>query len=849
MEVSGIAATPPASAGTLPAASMTPPVSPRTGPARGTPQPPLGPVLSGVPGSPMNAARSVLSPPVAGPPPQTMWTGPTPPPTPPVPCRSPPAASAYSPAVCVGSPSGQPDGPKVPQLPLAQLQSPQTGPGASSPRVDASGGTTPVRPLVVGQAAQAAGRVGQALPGRGTPASGVSVDVSAAPTSAPPRASSAGAPRCSAFPGLVGMTSGCTTAHSSGSSIHLRHAPASRPRSAQSRIGAYAYVPHPAPGARMSTARGRASTVASSAPAYAPSLSPRPDGGAHRAGSLGTSSVRGASPRHGHEVALPGIWAEILEITGHASNGTTRPIPAKSDSAASGVVREASQEPLSPGQLRLRSTTSVGNAPGVTGGGATPSNSSDAGTASGVSPAGRSRDQPPPDPVRTRKLCQLLVTVVNRLPDDLLRRALMVLSEELFHGIFRDYSSVYDPRSDTSTGAGRSQPSRPPRLCEESLNNVMPYSAVVQSLRDTAKDAIMRRLELEAKCNCTSGSGVGLEASSRPLPARQSSTGDGNMSEAQSRISTSTDGLRAQEEVTLREELRSIRLLADTYKARMQELEQERSSWMEVRRARESEDTSRRPKAEEARLKIARNDLPESARSSRASYESDRLAIQAAEGGLGASLNSATAGSTSSRGSPKTAGTSVGRRPHGERRLSPSSTASQQEWAEPQLSPRESRRRRSLMTSKASSDAASLTAEDSTSRVSEDSQRTRPVAGARPRTALGSARDTPTARSLRTPRGSGGLHTSSGSSLLLAAAHERAERHGNPADVAAGGSAARLRRSGGLNSATAIGGSQPAGAAGGSAAGAGAGRKLPVGGGGGSLSTKAATVTEPKGWR
>jgi len=86
-----------------------------------------------------------------------------------------------------------------------------------------------------------------------------------------------------------------------------------------------------------------------------------------------------------------------------------------------------------------------------------------------------------------------------------------------------------------------------PALSEDQLATAVPYFSVVQSLRDTAKDAIVRRLELEAKAT-----------------------------EAESNVEEEGKGRRAVEEVRLREELRHARLLADTFQARTLELEKDR---------------------------------------------------------------------------------------------------------------------------------------------------------------------------------------------------------------------------------------------------------------------------------
>lgn len=180
---------------------------------------------------------------------------------------------------------------------------------------------------------------------------------------------------------------------------------------------------------------------------------------------------------------------------------------------------------------------------------------------------------------RVRRLGQMLMSVINQLPDDLLRNILAALTEELFSATFRDYSFSYDPRQakkseverQTSGPARKSeverQTSRPPmRLSEESLAQAVPYAAVVASLREAAKDAIIRRLELEAKIG-----GSGPEMMPGDFEADQGSARQA----------------RAGEEVRLREELRHARLLADTYQARSLELERSRVELLEeVRRVR-----------------------------------------------------------------------------------------------------------------------------------------------------------------------------------------------------------------------------------------------------------------------
>jgi hypothetical protein len=173
----------------------------------------------------------------------------------------------------------------------------------------------------------------------------------------------------------------------------------------------------------------------------------------------------------------------------------------------------------------------------------------------------------------------MLMSVINQLPDDLLRHILAALTEELFSATFRDYSFSYDPREakkseverQTSGLAKKSEVERQTsgqtmRLSEESLAQAVPYAAVVASLREAAKDAIIRRLELEAKIGGNGHEMIACDAEADQGNARQAKAG---------------------EEVRLREELRHARLLADTYQARSLELERSRVELLEeVRRVR-----------------------------------------------------------------------------------------------------------------------------------------------------------------------------------------------------------------------------------------------------------------------
>lgn len=234
------------------------------------------------------------------------------------------------------------------------------------------------------------------------------------------------------------------------------------------------------------------------------------------------------------------------------------------------------------------------------------------------------------------------------MPNDMLRHSLAVLSEELFNAIFRDYQFSYDPRDPTQ---------RMPRLCEEALMNAVPYSAVVQSLRDAAKDAIMRRLELEARCSvgvsvstsaaCMESQAGAADSSTAPDNAASANTVGsvagsavvtGNATNAARPGNTAADNNRAVEEVQLREELRHARLLADTYQARTMDLERQRIELEEeVRRTskdREKEDARHKKLADEVRRLRAE---ARQVREMQAAYETERAAFQAflSEGGTG----------------------------------------------------------------------------------------------------------------------------------------------------------------------------------------------------------------------
>eukprot|EP00931_Biecheleriopsis_adriatica_P120267 TRINITY_DN95385_c0_g1_i1.p1 TRINITY_DN95385_c0_g1~~TRINITY_DN95385_c0_g1_i1.p1 ORF type:complete len:716 (+),score=107.63 TRINITY_DN95385_c0_g1_i1:53-2149(+) len=197
------------------------------------------------------------------------------------------------------------------------------------------------------------------------------------------------------------------------------------------------------------------------------------------------------------------------------------------------------------------------------------------------------------DASRTRRIAQIFVGIVNQIQEPSLRRVLAVLAEELFSATFKDYTSSYDPRTDVHVDRqGRAAANAPiPCLNEEQLATAVPYFAVVQSLRDTAKDAIMRRLEAESK-------------------------GSDNADTGESK------GRKALEEVRLREELRHARLLADTYQARTLELEKMRI---------DLEDQVRRGKSEREQDQLQKQKLNNEVKRLRADSEMARQAKQAVQ--------------------------------------------------------------------------------------------------------------------------------------------------------------------------------------------------------------------------
>eukprot|EP00930_Biecheleria_cincta_P020167 TRINITY_DN15224_c0_g1_i2.p1 TRINITY_DN15224_c0_g1~~TRINITY_DN15224_c0_g1_i2.p1 ORF type:complete len:708 (+),score=110.18 TRINITY_DN15224_c0_g1_i2:43-2166(+) len=248
----------------------------------------------------------------------------------------------------------------------------------------------------------------------------------------------------------------------------------------------------------------------------------------------------------------------------------------------------------------------------------------------------RTEDGWHPDPARLRRISQVLVGVVNQIQEPSLRRVMAVLCEELFGACFRDYTWSYDPREVPAEKQGRLPASSLPVLPEEKLTNVVPYFAVVQSLRDTAKDAIVRRLELEAKA--TNGSALDSPDGSPP------------------------QGRRAHEEVRLREELRHSRLLADTYQSRTLELEKMRIELEDqvrrLRSDREKEDLAKQKLSNE--VKRLRADA-ETAKAAKAAWEADKSAREAsaASGRRGPTL-SISAASPSKSARP---GSALGQRP------------------------------------------------------------------------------------------------------------------------------------------------------------------------------------------
>lgn len=186
---------------------------------------------------------------------------------------------------------------------------------------------------------------------------------------------------------------------------------------------------------------------------------------------------------------------------------------------------------------------------------------------------------PGQDASRLRQLCQVVAALVNGLPaQGLLRRVLAVAFEELFAAVFRDYGYCFDPREEDASCL-------PPRLSEGALAMAVPYSSMVQTLRDAAKDAIMWRLELEANMagGMVSGSAGSVQGVGKVGIDPVGSGGDYAYSEQ-----TMMNSASVADELRLREDLRNSRLLADTYHSRLLELEkknvqmeEEKQSWMQ----------------------------------------------------------------------------------------------------------------------------------------------------------------------------------------------------------------------------------------------------------------------------
>lgn len=251
----------------------------------------------------------------------------------------------------------------------------------------------------------------------------------------------------------------------------------------------------------------------------------------------------------------------------------------------------------------------------------------------------RTEDGGQPDPARLRRVGQVLVGVVNQIQEPSLRRVMAVLSEELFGACFRDYICSYDPREVPADQQARQPASSLPVLPEQNLCNVVPYFAVVQSLRDTAKDAIVRRLELEARAT--------------------------NDLTLDSPGGTPSQGRRANDEVRLLEELRHSRLLADTYQSRTLELEKMRI---------ELEDQVRRLRSDREKEELAKQKLnnevkrlradAETVKAAKASWDADKAARDVPAAGVRRGPTSTTS-SISAASSSKVSrpGSARGQRP------------------------------------------------------------------------------------------------------------------------------------------------------------------------------------------
>lgn len=220
-----------------------------------------------------------------------------------------------------------------------------------------------------------------------------------------------------------------------------------------------------------------------------------------------------------------------------------------------------------------------------------------------------------PDIQRLRHSCKMLVDVVNEIEDATLRRVMVFYMEELLSACFKDYIRTYDPKKEPlRQGRGRY-----PRLSEEQLSNLIPYFSVVQNLRDTAKDAILRKIELEAKASDTAAD------------------------------LTQSEERRTLDEVRLKEELRHARLLADTLQARTIELEKTRLGL---------EEQVRRGNLEREKEELAKKRLGNEVRRLRADAEMVRIAKASMDAERQASMAAATAAATGRR-SGAGAGTSA----------------------------------------------------------------------------------------------------------------------------------------------------------------------------------------------
>lgn len=227
-----------------------------------------------------------------------------------------------------------------------------------------------------------------------------------------------------------------------------------------------------------------------------------------------------------------------------------------------------------------------------------------------------------PDAQRLRRVCKVLVPVVNQIEDPLMRQVMVALSEELFVAVFKDYVRLYEPQKDGLQGKAL------PRIAEEQLSNLVPFFSVVQNLRETAKDAILRKLELEAQVSGTAA----------------------ERSDAEER--------RAIDEVKLREELRHAHLLAETYQVRTVELEKLRmdleNKVRQLQLERSRDELQRRKLSNEVKRLRAE---AEAAKVARAAWEAERRQSAA----LGRSTTSTRASDSNEAGRRRTTGSSFGR--------------------------------------------------------------------------------------------------------------------------------------------------------------------------------------------